>query len=51
MNDDVKMVITSTFAIIALGWVLVRSADVNKVTTGLATSYSTAVSALTPPAN
>ena len=48
MNDDAKLVITSTFGIVVLAWVLLNATNVNSITQGGATAYSTAVKAILP---
>ncbi len=48
MSDDVKMVITGTFAILTLAWVLTNASAVQSVTGSAASAYSTAVGALRP---
>jgi hypothetical protein len=50
MSDDVKMIITGTFAILTLAWVLTNASAVQSVTGSAASAYSTAVSALRPAA-
>jgi hypothetical protein len=48
MSDDVKMVISGTFAILTLAWVLTNASAVQSVTGAAASSYATAVGALKP---
>lgn len=48
MNDDVKLVITSTFGVIVLAWVILNATNVNQITGGAADAYSKAVGALKP---
>jgi hypothetical protein len=48
MSDDVKLIITSTFGVIVLAWVLIHSTDVNSITTNSATAYGKAVGSLLP---
>ena len=43
-----KLIITGTFAIVTLAWVLTHADGVASITTALATNYSTAVGALKP---
>lgn len=48
MSNDVKLILTGTFAIIALAWILTHASDVSGVTNSLAGGYATAVKALQP---
>ena len=48
MTDDVKLIITSTFGVIVLAWVLIHADGVQKVTGAGADAYSKAVGALKP---
>lgn len=48
MSDDVKLIITGTFGVIVLAWVLTHASQVGDVTTSLASGYSKAVGALQP---
>ena len=48
MNDDLKLVITSTFGIVVLAWVLTHASQVDTVTKAGASAYATAVGALRP---
>lgn len=48
MSDDVKLVITSTFGIVILAWVVLNASNVNSITQGSAAAYSTAVKSILP---
>lgn len=48
MSDDVKLIITGTFAIATLAWVVLNADKVANLTNALAGNYQTAVKALLP---
>ena len=48
MSDDVKLIITGTFGIVALAWVATHASDLGNLTSSLAGSYGTAVKSLRP---
>jgi hypothetical protein len=50
MSDDVKLLITGTFGIIAVIWVITNADNVGNLTQKLAGAYGTAVGSLRPAA-
>ena len=48
MSDDVKLIITGTFAIAALAWVVTNASKVGSLTQSLGNAYGSAVKALRP---
>jgi hypothetical protein len=48
MNDDVKLIITGTFAIITLAWVVTHASDIGTISTQGASAYATATAAILP---
>ena len=50
MSDDVKLIITGTFALAALAWVATHADKLGTLSQAFAGSYGTAVAALYPKA-